>query len=81
MTDDLKDGGGQRALWLALVAACRAHPNPQQAVLAALNAVEVARVQQLHSTQDLSEWEHGFVEVQAALIERLPGAASAPPPP
>jgi len=81
MTDEFRDSGGQHALWLALVAAVRAHPDPRQAVRDALSAVEADKVQQLHSTQELSEWEHGFDEAQQRLIRLLPSAASAPPTP
>lgn len=77
---ELKDSGGQRALWLALVAACRAHPDPQQAVRAALSAVEAEQVRQLHSMQELSEWGLGFDAAQQALVERLLLAVCGPPP-
>lgn len=76
----MTDSGGQHAIWLALVAACRAHPDPQQAVRAALSAVEAEQVRQLHSTQELSEWGLGFDAAQQALVERLLRAVCEPPP-
>jgi hypothetical protein len=76
----MTDSGGRHAIWLALVAACRAHPTPQQAVRAALSAVEVEQVRQLHSTQELSEWGLGFDAAQRELAERLLRAVLEPPP-
>lgn len=81
MHDEMRDSGGQHAIWLALLAACRAHPDPRQAVRAALSAVEAERVRQLNSTQDLSEWGRGFDEAHEALVARLLAEACEPPPP
>lgn len=71
-SDELKDSGGQRAIWLALRAAVLAHPDPRRAVQAALSAVEAERVRQLHSTQEWGPWGEGFEEGQRALSLHLP---------
>lgn len=71
MTNEFKDSGAQNAIWLALAAVVRDHPDPRRAVQVALNAVEAERVQQLNSTQQLSAWEHGFVAAQESLIQNL----------
>lgn len=69
--DELKDSGGQNAIWLALNAAIRSHPNPQRAARAALDAVEAEKVRQLNSSENLSEWGAGFDEAHEALLRLL----------
>lgn len=79
MIDDFKDSGGQNAISIALLAAVRAHPDPQRAARAALTAVEAERVLQLYSTQAPAAWLLGFAEAHEALQRLLSPEAGEPP--
>lgn len=77
--DEFKDSGAQHAIWLALAAAVRAHPDPRRAVREALSAVEFERSKQIHSTQEWSTWGDGFAEAQESLIRHLGAIADEQP--
>lgn len=71
MVDDLKDSGGQRALYTALVAAIRACDDPARASAAALSAVERELVSLLNTPQQFGGHLSAYRDMHERLTEHL----------
>ncbi len=71
MIDDIKDSGGQRVLYTALVAAIRASDDPRRASRAALQAVERELVELLNTPQQLAAWLPAYQDMHESLTKYL----------
>jgi hypothetical protein len=69
--DELKDAGGQRAIYTALVAAIRAHRDPARAAEIALSAVEHELVTLLNTPTQYGEWLDAYQDMHESLKKYL----------
>lgn len=74
---ELRDSGGQRALYLALIAVLESHPQPARAKSRALAAIEIELVPLLHRRDTPAAWLEAFQDMQGRLAtildDRWPG--------
>jgi hypothetical protein len=71
MIDELKDSGGQRALYTALLGALRASDDPSRASKSALQAVERELVELLNTPQQFAAWLPAFQDMHEQLKKYL----------
>ena len=74
MSDALKElteGGAQRVLYTALVAAIREHSSPRAAVTAALQAVECEHVELLNTPTQFASYLDAYHDMHEQLIKFL----------
>ena len=61
---ELRDSGGERALYVALVAVIESHPDQRRAARTASNAIESLIVEMLHKPGTPEHWLEGMQECQ-----------------
>lgn len=71
LASELRDTGGQRALYVALIAAIEAHPRPARAARAAHSAIERELVSQLNQRGAPQPWLDALLEMQNRLATTL----------
>ena len=68
---ELIKGGGQKALYTALLAAIRANTQPSRAVKSALSAVEYELVELLNTPQQFGEYLSAYQDMHEQLKKYL----------